>query len=360
MGKIRVAILFGGQSAEHEISILSARNVYNALNLEKYDPILIGIDPTGKWHYNRNAQNLINSAKLKPLQIGVEDKNVMVQPGHQAASLVVANDGGKMIDVVFPILHGPFGEDGTIQGMLKLLNIPFVGPGVLGSAVSMDKDVMKHLLKGAGILVSKWVTISRGNKFDYATIRKKLGSTLFVKPANMGSSIGVSKVTNKQEFEAAIADAFQYDHKIIVEEQIKGREIECAVLGNENPKASVPGEVIPKDGFYSYENKYVNEDGAKIVIPAKISKQLQKKVQVAAIKAFKALCCEGMARVDFFITKAGKIYVNEANTIPGFTNISMYPKMWEASGVSYADLVDKLIQLAIQRHERDLKLRTRK
>lgn len=357
MRKIRVAILFGGQSAEHEISLLSAKNVYQALDPAKYEAVLVGIDHQGRWHYNQNAKVLMEAGKLTPITGG--DGDVKVQPGQQSQSLVIPEKNNS-VDVVFPVLHGPYGEDGTVQGLLKLLNIPFVGPSVLGSAVSMDKDVMKTLLKSAGINVAKSITITRQNKISYKEASKKLGKTIFIKPANMGSSIGVNKVTNKKEFEMALTDAFQYDHKIIIEEKLIGKEIECSVLGNENPRASFPGEVVPKGGFYSYENKYINEDGAEIIIPAKLSKQNIKKIQEAALKSFKVLCCEGMARIDFFLTKTGKVYVNEANTIPGFTNISMYPKMWEASGISYSQLIDELISLALARHERDKKLRVLK
>jgi D-alanine-D-alanine ligase len=359
--KIKVAVIFGGKSAEHEISLMSAKNVVNALDPSKYEAVLIGINPQGHWKYLNEAKTLLNSGKLTRFSEKQKNtKEVAVIPGNENTSLTMDGEASK-IDVVFPVLHGPFGEDGTVQGMLKLLNVPYVGPDVLGSSVCMDKEVMKKLLRDSHIAVAKWVTIRRHEKdqWAYAKIAKELGNTVFVKPANMGSSIGVHKVTSEAEFKTALADALQYDNKILVEQQIHGKEIECSVLGNENPKASIPGEVIvqSKDGFYSFDAKYVDENGAQIKIPADLSQNLTKKVQQTAIEAFKSLCCEGMARVDMFVTKDEKVYVNELNTIPGFTNISMYPKMWEASGISYADLVDELIRLAIARFERDQKLK---
>jgi D-alanine-D-alanine ligase len=263
-----------------------------------------------------------------------------------------------VVDVIFPILHGPFGEDGTLQGLLKLANIPFVGASVLGSAVGMDKDVMKRLLREAGILIGKFSTIKADNIPTYEKVIKNLGQPFFIKPANMGSSIGVSKVKEKKDYQKAIQEAFNYDGKIILEENIVGREIECAVLGNDDPAASIPGEIIPSHDFYSYEAKYLDENGARLEIPAKLSNQLVKKIQLLAIKTFEVLSCEGMSRVDCFLRENGDILVNEINTIPGFTSISMYPKMWEASGISYPDLIDKLIQLAFERFEEEKKLKT--
>jgi len=260
---------------------------------------------------------------------------------------------GKNVDVVFPILHGPFGEDGTMQGLLKLANIPFVGAGVLGSAIGMDKDVMKRLLRDAGISVAQFLTLRRQDTPDYNDVTKELGLPLFVKPANMGSSVGVSKVNNEADFIDAVKEAFKYDNKILIEENILGHEIECSVLGNESPIVSVPGEVIPRHEFYSYEAKYVDENGAGLEIPAKLSDEETDKIKSIALKTFKVLECEGFGHVDCFLTKEGKVYVNEINTIPGFTSISMYPKLWEASGISYSELIDKLIQLAIDRFQKE-------
>jgi D-alanine-D-alanine ligase len=359
--KKRVAVIFGGKSAEHEISLMSAKNVVNALHPDKYEAILIGIDANGSWKYLKDAQTLLNSGKLtKFSETQKNTKEVSVVPGQEGSSLAMAGQSFT-IDVVFPVLHGPFGEDGTVQGMLKLLNVPYVGPDVLGSSVSMDKDIMKKLLRDSKIPVARWVCMRPHEKADYSysKVSKELGTTLFIKPANMGSSIGVHKATNEKEYNAGIEDAFQYDNKVLVEEQIKGREIECSVLGNEFPKASLPGEVIvtSKDGWYSYDAKYVDEKGADIKIPADLPAHMIKRIQETAVATFKALSCEGMARVDMFVCADEKIYLNEINTIPGFTNISMYPKMWEASGLKYSDLIDTLIDLAIQRFTRDQKLK---
>jgi len=264
------------------------------------------------------------------------------------------------VDVVFPVLHGPFGEDGTVQGLLKMANVPFVGASILGSAIGMDKDVMKRLLRDAGIPVAKFLVFNRGwaNKIVFPRVKRILGLPLFVKPANLGSSVGISKVTRAAQFRPAIKEAFRYDDKILVEECIRGREIECSVLGNENPIASLPGEIVTRHDFYSYDAKYVDENGAQLIIPAKLSSRLTRKVRAMAIKSFQILCCEGMARVDFFLRDGRQLFVNEINTIPGFTKISMYPKLWEASGISYASLIDRLIQLARQRFRREQNLRT--
>ena len=321
MNKIKVGILFGGKSAEHEVSLLSAKNVIEAIDKNKYKPILIKIDKNGKWSNKFNF---------------------------------------KGIDVVFPILHGPFGEDGTVQGLLKTVGIPFVGPSVLGSAIGMDKEVSKRLWRDAGLFIAKFLVFHKHevNKINFSRVKKELGLPLFIKPSNLGSSVGISKVNSKKEFEIGIKEAFKYDSKIIIEENVKGREIECAILGNENPIASIPGEVIPKKDFYSYEAKYIDENGAILEIPASLTKSKQKEIQNLAIKAFQIICCEGLSRVDFFLTDKGKLIINEINTIPGFTNISMYPRLWKESGISYSKLIDKLIQLAILRHKREEKLKT--
>jgi len=264
---------------------------------------------------------------------------------------------GPKLDVVFPILHGPFGEDGTIQGLLKLADVPFVGAGVLGSAVGMDKDVMKRLLRDAGIPIGKFLTFRSHEPLPaFAETKAALGCPVFVKPANMGSSVGISKAHDESEFSAAVREAFQYDVKIVIEEYIKGREIECAVLGNENPIASVPGEVIPTHEFYSYEAKYLDENGAALEIPAKLDAAAQKRIQELSVKAFQTLCCEGLARIDFFLKENGEILLNEINTMPGFTKISMYPKLWEASGsagIGYTELISRLIELAIEKFEKE-------
>ncbi len=358
--KINLTIIFGGKSAEHEVSILSAKSIVEAIDKDKYNISLIGISKKGDW-LNIDKEALL-SGNLLLEQKAPKDKAHAQKITHQKNSnfLQEIGIGKKEVNVVFPILHGPFGEDGTIQGLLKMLDVPFVGPSILSSAINMDKDISKKLLKEAGIPIVKFATYRKDNKknISFDNLKKLLGLPFFVKPANLGSSVGISKVNKNKDFEKAIQEAFLYDNKVIIEEGIEGKEIECAVLGNENPTASILGEIIPTQDFYSYDAKYLDENGAEMAIPANISKTTTKKIQELAIKSFKTLCCEGMGRVDFFLTADNKIFVNEINTIPGFTPISMYPKLWEKSGLSYSKLLDKLIQLAISRHQRDKKLKT--
>ena len=357
--KINVAILFGGKSVEHEVSLQSAKNVIDAIDKEKYNPTLIGIDKQGKWLLNDNSRFLLNSGNPKLIKLNKSSDSVALVPQSKGEIVNFSNPENKhTIDVVFPILHGPFGEDGTVQGLLKLANVPFVGASVLGSAVGMDKDVMKRLLRDANIPIAKFLVFKDIDKIDFEQIVEKIGLPFFIKPANLGSSVGINKMKDKKDFKKAVTEAFQYDRKILIEEYIKGREIECSVLGNDNPIASVPGEVIANDEFYSYEAKYIDENGAILEIPAKLDKNIQKKIQNLAIQTFKILSCEGLSRVDFFLRDNDEVIINEINTIPGFTSISMYPKLWEASGISYADLIDKLIQLAIERFEKEQKIKT--
>jgi D-alanine-D-alanine ligase len=360
--KIRVGIIFGGKSAEHEVSLQSAKNVLAALDKEKYEAVLIGIDKSGKWYLNEDSKALLNENNPKLIQLNPSDQELALVPGSDSGQLINVSDQSSLgqIDVIFPVLHGTYGEDGTVQGLLKLANIPFVGAGVLGSAVGMDKDVMKRLLKSDGIPIADFVTFGYGNReaIDYDEVTGKLGLPVFIKPANMGSSVGISKVRNRQEFEAAVDNAFQYDTKIIIEENIKGREIECSVLGNAKPVASLPGEVLPQADFYSYEAKYIDEKGAVLEIPARLTELEIKRIQECAVLTYKSLCCEGMARVDLFLKDDGGIVVNEINTIPGFTRISMYPKLWEVSGLPYSKLIDRLIELAVERFEREQALKT--
>jgi D-alanine-D-alanine ligase len=356
--KLRVAILFGGKSAEHEISLISARNIVEAMDKNKYEVVAIGIDKQGRWHLDEDARLLYGRSASK-----VEFQNAKnaaaVMPGDTATPMVRPSGAGLgAIDVVFPILHGPFGEDGTVQGLLKLANLPFVGASVLGSAVGMDKDVMKRLLRDAKIPIGKFLVFARADKISFAKVKKTLGMPLFVKPANLGSSVGISKVIKPEEFAAAVKEAFRYDNKIVIEEFIKGREIECSVLGNDQPMASLPGEIVVNRDFYSYDAKYIDDKGAHLEIPAKLPKAIVKKVRDTALRVYKALGCEGMGRIDFFVQANGQVVVNEINTIPGFTKISMYPKMWEASGISYSKLIDRLIELAIHRHRSERRLRT--
>lgn len=352
--KIRVGILFGGKSVEHEISILSAQNIFDALDKKKYDPVLMGIDKQGFWHYTDSFKQFTKG----PL---VALTHLPQKSGGQLISLKTAKIIAS-IDVVFPILHGPFGEDGTVQGLLKLNNIPFVGPGILSSAICMDKEITKRLLKEANISIANYVTVTDKNKITYSTISEKLGLPFFIKPANLGSSVGIHKVKSEKEFLPALNDAFLYDSKILIEECIDGREIECAVLGprdsNDKPLASHVGEVISQHEFYSYEAKYLDEKGAILKIPTQLEGGLLQKVQEIAIKTFQTLECEGMARIDFFLKKNGDVIVNEVNTIPGFTQISMYPKLLILSGIAYPQILETLIELAFQRFHREKKLKT--
>ena len=368
--KLRVAILFGGKSAEHEISLISARNIVEAMDKNKYEIVSIGIDKDGRWFFDQDAKLLQgrpagrhhNGRAATQVQSPRAGDFTAIVPGKSHAPMIRVSPGRALgaVDVVFPVLHGPFGEDGTVQGLLKMANVPFVGAGVLGSAIGMDKDVMKRLLRDAGVPVAKFLVFdqSAAGQISFASVKRILGTPCFIKPANLGSSVGISKVSTQEEFRRGVKEAFRYDSKILIEENIRGREIECSVLGNENPIASLPGEIITRHDFYSYDAKYIDEHGAQLVIPANVAPSMAKKIQQIAIQSFKVLCCEGMARVDVFLRGQREILVNEINTIPGFTKISMYPKLWEASGISYSQLIDRLIQLALKRFRREQRLRT--
>jgi len=350
--KIRVAVIFGGRSAEHKVSLRSAKNIIAALDRDKYEPVLIGIDNDGQWRYHGQAMKLLYSDDPSKIEMQETDTVWISQNADEHAIINSTGETISGLDVIFPVLHGTYGEDGAIQGFAKLANLPCVGPGILGSAVGMDKDVMKRLLRDAQIGIADFVTVKprTKNKYHYEELSSRFGTVLFVKPANMGSSVGISKVTSKEEFVPAIELALRFDTKVIIEEQIVGREIECSVLGNENPRVSIPGEVIPVDGFYSYERKYLDENGAALEIPANLSADQVAAIQSVALKTYDCLELEGMARVDAFLTADNKIIVNEVNTLPGFTEISMYPSLWEESGISQDQLIDKLIKLAIEKH----------
>jgi D-alanine-D-alanine ligase len=351
----RVAVLFGGESPEHEVSLQSARNVIEAIDTDRWDVMLIGIDRRGRWHTADATRFLSDDADPRRIRLVTGDTDVALVPGVDS-EIVVLERGGTLpaVDVVFPVLHGPMGEDGTVQGLLRLAHVPFVGPGVLGSAIGMDKDVAKRLLRDAGIPVAPFITLRDPLAApSWAEAVAELGSPVFVKPANMGSSVGVSKVEDAAEYAAAIETAFRFDDKVLLERTIRGREIECAVLGNDRPAASIPGEIVPRGGFYSYEAKYLDDDGADLVIPADLDEETAARVRDLAVRTFTTLCCEGMARVDFFLTPEGELIVNEINTIPGFTRISMYPKLWAATGLSYPELVDRLLSLALERSARE-------
>ncbi len=365
--KLKVAILFGGQSGEHEVSIVSAASVYKALDKSKYEVSLIGIDKSGRWLVPEDMQLLAQSQNPRLIQLNQEKQSVALTPYPSTAPIISILGAAhtKSIDVIIPILHGTNGEDGTIQGLLELTQIPYVGSGVVGSSVGMDKDVSRRLFEQAGIPVVPTLTL-RKHLFDKNTDHwidqciQTLGLPFFVKPANSGSSVGVHKVKNKNEALEKLKDAFSFDTKVLAEKAIAARELECAVLGNHEPRASIIGEIIPNHEFYSYEAKYMDENGADLKIPAEnLNPELYKKLQVMAVKAFQCLELRGMARVDFFLDKNDqKIYLNEVNTIPGFTSISMYPKLWAASGVAYPKLLDELIQLAIDFKKERRSLRT--
>lgn len=350
--KIKVGVLFGGRSTEHEISILSAKNIIDNLDSKKYELVLIGIDKKGHFYFSRETikKNIPHASIL------FENKSLRFC--HKIPSQM--NEClSKYIDVAFPIFHGYLGEDGAIQGLLKVFDIPFVGPDVLASSVCMDKEVTKRLLREAGVPISDFLVLHRPEKISYEDASKQLGTVIFVKPALSGSSVGINKATNSDEFEKAISEAYEYDNKLIIEQAVLGREIECAVIGNENPIASaVCGEIIAKRGFYSYEAKYIDSTLATLKIPAELSAEINKKAQQTALKAFKTLCCEGMARVDMFVNENFEVLLNEINTIPGFTAISMYPSLLKQSGFSYSQIIDELINLAIARHKRDISLKS--
>jgi D-alanine-D-alanine ligase len=388
MKKLRVGVLFGGRSGEHEVSLLSAASVVNAIDKEKYEVVPIGITKDGRWLTAAAAEALLQGKphdESKHLRAGDPEATpgaavlasgeavvVPPEPVHPASrsltpfqsdttALRRAADRAINVDVIFPVLHGTFGEDGTIQGLLELADIPYVGAGVLGSAAGMDKDIMKSLFRAAGLPIVKHVTILRSDwdadpKKTEKIIDRTLKYPVFVKPANLGSSVGISKARTKKELGPAIYEAAKFDRKIVIEQGVggakqKAREIECSVLGNDRPQASVPGEIVPIKEFYDYAAKYLDE-GSELIIPAKLTKPETKKVQELAMRAFQAVDCAGLARVDFLMDpKTRKLFVNEINTMPGFTAISMYPKLWAATGLSYSDLIDKLIQLGIERHD---------
>ncbi|MGX8941400.1 D-alanine--D-alanine ligase [Symbiopectobacterium sp. Eva_TO] len=334
MKKLSVGIIFGGKSAEHEVSLQSAKNIIDAIDKTKFDVTLLGIDKQGAWHINDASNYLLNAENPALIALNRSNKSVALIPGQVIESQ--SAHALTQLDVIFPIVHGKLGEDGSLQGLLRMANIPFVGSSVLGSAVSMDKDVTKRLLRDAGLLVAPFVTLNRANRqhHSFSSVSNALGLPLFIKPANQGSSVGVSKVRNEAEFQQAVELAFQFDHKVLVEAAIVGREIECAVLGNDHPKASVCGEIVLSDEFYSYDTKYINEQGALMRAPADLTPEINEKIQHIALRAFQALECQGMARVDVFLTPDDEVIINEVNTLPGFTNISMYPKLWQASGLS--------------------------
>ncbi|HEY7406348.1 MAG TPA: D-alanine--D-alanine ligase [Candidatus Angelobacter sp.] len=386
MNKLRVGILFGGRSGEHEVSLLSAASVLKAINQDKYEVVPIGISKEGRWLTDAHAERLLRGEEEGGRHLRAGDPEttpgaavlargeaVIVPPVPQSHGLIpfesAASSGQESIDVdvIFPVLHGTFGEDGTIQGLFELADIPYVGAGVLGSAAGMDKDVMKQLFAGAGLPIVRHVSILRSQwekdaKKARKLVESKLKYPVFVKPANLGSSVGISKAHDRKELGPAIETAAGFDRKVVIEQGVggkkqKARELECSVLGNDEPQASTVGEIVPAAEFYDYSAKYLDE-GSQLVIPAKITRKQTRQVQEMAIRAFQAVDCSGLARVDFLMDpKSEKIYLNEINTMPGFTSISMYPKLWAASGLGYAELIDRLIGLAMERYQEKKKNR---
>lgn len=359
--KLHVALIFGGRSAEHEVSLLSARNIIEAIDRQKYNIILIGMNKEGQmflqepWPTNPHLQ----PEKLT-LTHHLNDMVTFVPGQHRSLLInVMSKDVMQSVDVVFPILHGAFGEDGILQGLFRFAEVPFVGADVLGSAICMDKDISKRLLRDAGLPIVPFVTLYHRNRHDIdtAALTKEIGLPCFVKPANTGSSIGISKVKHEKDLLAAIDFAFQHDHKVIIEKYIKGRELECAVLGNDDLRSTPPSEITTTHEFYTYEAKYLDPVGTKTFTQADVTADISEKIQTLAKQAFSVVDCIGMARVDFFLTHKNELYINELNTIPGFTNISQYPKMWEAQGLTNTALIDELITLALARFDAQKNLR---
>ena len=343
MGKIKVAILYGGRSVEHGVSVNSAKNIFEFIDRKKFTPVPIGITQKGKWYLTKSVSK--NIQKGKPLSVHLDPKNPFLKSGSQKIA----------VDVVFTLLHGTDGEDGSIQGLLKSLDLPVVGTGVLGSSLSMNKIVAKRLLKQAGLPVANFIPMGYNDAqpITFEEIKNKLGLPFMVKSASLGSSVGVTKVNDKRDFAGAVEESFRYDHELLFEQYIKGREIECALLGNAPPKASLPGEIIVSKEyeFYTFDAKYVDGKAVTIDVPAKLSSEVVAKIRDLSVRAFQTLKCEDYARVDLFFSDAGEVYVNEINTIPGFTNSSMFPMMWKEQGISFTDLISKLIHLALERNK---------
>ncbi len=365
--KMNVGVLYGGRSGEHDVSLCSAASVFSALDRNKYDVTAVGIARDGRW-YVQHKPTIITDKDFGRILSLKKRGTWLVNHFEQKNKLHLYNIKNKneevVLDVVFPVLHGTFGEDGTLQGLLELAMVPYVGADVTGSAVGMDKDIAKRLLNQAGISVVPSLTVNKqrwqdDSKFIMKNALEKLGLPLFVKPVCTGSSVGIKKVKKKESLAKAMNFAFQFDTRVMIEKAVDCREIECAVLGNEKPVASILGEIIPRHEFYSYEAKYIDPNGAALKIPAEIEKSLATKIRKTAVEGYMALGCSSMARVDFFLDKkTNKFYLNEINTLPGFTSISMYPKLWEATGLKYSDLLDKLIVLAIDRHKNKLDIKT--
>jgi D-alanine-D-alanine ligase len=370
MSRLRVGLLFGGRSVEHQVSITSATSILAALDSKRYDITLIGVDPDGRWHSAPPdvgpAALLANVTRAIPAR-GTDEVLLPATPvGTTLVSAdAVGSDLGGDLDVIFPIIHGRGGEDGALQGLLELANVAYVGSGVLSSAMQMDKDVAKRLLAGAALPVVPWITL-RGNDLLPERIPdsarrglEQLGSPLYVKPANSGSSVGIRRADDFDSLVAAIEYARRYDTKVLLEQAVDAREIEVAVIGNDSPQASLPGEIRPKSSFYDYRAKYLDES-TELIIPAELSQKQSDEIREFAVQAFRALDASGLARVDFLIRRDDDMtFINELNSLPGFTEVSMFPRLWEATGLSYTELLDRLIELALERHEQNAGLETR-
>jgi D-alanine-D-alanine ligase len=345
MAKTKVAILYGGRSVEHGVSINSAKNISEYIDKSKFETFLIGISMQGKWYLTPTVSKEIE--KGIPLHLNLDP---------QKPYFFTEDGKGNLVDVVFPVLHGTDGEDGSIQGLLQALELPMVGTGVLGSAMSMSKIVTKRLLQEAGIPVTRFkaITYYQKDSLTFVALEKEFGLPFMVKAASLGSSVGVSKVKSEADFKSAMDEAFRYDHSVLIEEYVKGREIECAILGNFPPAASLPGEIVinPKYEFYTFDAKYVDGEAVQIKVPAQLDSTIAEKIRTLSVQAYQALHCEDFSRIDLFLSDEGNIYVNEINTIPGFTNSSMYPMMWKEHGISFSELITKLIELSLERFNR--------
>jgi D-alanine-D-alanine ligase len=358
--KTNVALIFGGKSAEHEVSLRSAKNIADAIDKELYNPILIGISKEGSWYRLSDSKVFNHTTKIVEKDLPSEaDPVTLLSLQGKPILYSLKNATQTPLDIAFPILHGTMGEDGTIQGLFKMVQVPFVGCGVWSSAAGMDKEIMKRLFAEAGIPNARYLLLTPYQRKSYNEVVEKLGSPFFIKPANAGSSVGVHKIKSSGEFELKLKDSFQFDNKVLAEEFIEGREIECSVMGpNRNPQTSLPGEIIPQHEFYSYEAKYIDDKGALLNIPADLSSDQIQRLQELAKKTYQVMGCDGLTRVDFFLRSNNEFYVNEINTIPGFTKISMYPKMWEATGLSYKELITKLIQFGLEKFKEEQQLKT--
>ena len=351
--KITVGLICGGKSGEHEVSLISGENIQKRLDRNKYNVWIIGVDKEGHWHLGSQHDYSENSENVKNARLNLSTPIVSLE---KWGDLIERKTGQCLakIDVFFPITHGAYGEDGTLQGILRWMEVPYVGPDVLGSAIGMDKDVSKRLLKEAGLPVTPSITLRKQDTLSFEKAVSILGTPLFIKPSGQGSSIGIKKAIDSDSYEEGLQIGFSHGTKVLVEQFIEAREIECSVLGNETPEASkVLGEVVPPDNVYSFHAKYIKTDTAPLIIPAELESEVIEKIRNAAIQTFQTLECEGMARIDFFVKDDGSFFVNEVNTLPGFTNASMYPLLWEASGLPYSELLDRLIDLARERFQRE-------